>query len=114
MTQARELLKCERCAVFLLALEEGGEEVNILQSPSCESVEPFASAEYRQTLFCSLALESLRSHLRTAREVDGGATTPVQERGKGTTDRIVGLQKFRRRQEDICHEHGRRDVRDGR
>jgi len=27
MTQACELLKCERCAVFLLDLEEGNEEV---------------------------------------------------------------------------------------
>ena len=28
-------------------------------------------------------------------------------------DRVVELQKFRRSQEEICHEHGRRDVRDG-
>ena len=32
----------------------------------------------------------------------------------GVPYRVVELQKFRRSQEEICHEHGRRDVTDDR
>ncbi|XP_034254332.1 cGMP-specific 3',5'-cyclic phosphodiesterase-like, partial [Thrips palmi] len=46
MTQARELLKCERCAVFLLAVEDGGEEGHL--DRICER--PGKSVEERRPL----------------------------------------------------------------
>lgn len=46
MTQARELLKCERCAVFLLAVEDGGEESHL--DRICER--PGKSIEERRPL----------------------------------------------------------------
>lgn len=78
MTQARELLKCERCAVFLLALEEGGEEVkNFTFLTYCAFL---CVARIDKNFFS--ASESLRSYPRKAWKVNGGKKTSVQKRSK--------------------------------